>query len=258
MKWSSRLLVLVCTLLALPATVAAQEIHEEGLSIARRVDVSEYNDVYGLDIDPETGDLYFIADRGTDIYVLHSDDTIEEVILDAGSWTGGLSDLRIGPDGLLYAITSNGALLGHVQRFTFDGEVLEDLAVLESSSGNAWALDFDCADILFASNYNPQLWRVTPDGDVTSFTPDFTWTDVDELHTGHDNFLYVQDGTSRDSDSDKVFLVDPHGAVTTYVTGLPESYCGAYDWSAGDYLYAGFHSGQVFRLHDENGNGAID
>ena len=258
MKRQALLIALVALVVGVPSSARAQEIHEEGLTLIREVSVSTAGVIHGLDVDPETGDVYFIGDGGRDIYALRTDDNVERIADNVGIFIGHLADLTIGPDGLLHAVTTSGALAGHIQRFELDGTVVEELAVIGLRSASAAGHDFDCLGNFYASDTGAVLYRVTADGTADSYTPDFTWVDVDNVQCGHDAWLFVHDGSGRAADRDKVWRVSPAGEVTVFTEGLPLTYTGAYDWGTGDYITASYDNPHaIYRLHDEDGDGSV-
>jgi hypothetical protein len=237
------------------APALAQTVDEAGLTILRTVSVAAATQSYGLAPDPTNGDLFFIGSSGKDLYVLHPNGGIAKIAANAGTFTGALSDLRLGKNGLLHALSTDTANMP-VKRFTKAGAAQATLALVPGGATNAAGFDFDCAGNLYASDTGSTLYKVTPAGQVSAFSTG--WVDVDEVVLGANGRLFVHDGTGRPTDADKVWLSKPDGSVAVFATGLGKAYTGAFDWSTGDYLAADQESGTIYRLHDKNGNESID
>ena len=246
----------VVTLLALASSTHAQTVVEAGRGIVRVVNVG--TSPYGLDVDPATGTVYFIGDSGRDLYRLDTDGTVTRIANNVGMFVGQLSDLVLGADGLLYAMTTMGGAAGRIQRFTTAGVELPPLATISTTPmSNAAGLDFDCFGNLYASDQEVSIFRVTPTGTVTSYS--VGWQDVDEITAGYDNILFVQDGSARAFGHDKVFRVGPGGTINIFASGLPgEIESGAFDFATGDYFAGDYDLGAIYRLHDSDGDGVAD
>lgn len=247
---------IVCLGLALASPAFAQTVVEAGRGIVRTVNVGTAP--YGLDVDPATGTVFFIGDAGRDLYRLDTDDTVTQIANNVGIFVGQLSDLVLGADGLLYAMTTMGAEAGTIQRFMTDGTELSPLATIATTPmSNAAGLDFDCFGNLYASDQEVFIFRVTPAGGVSSYS--VGWQDVDEITRGYDDILYVQDGTARPFGHDKVFRVAPDGTISIFASGLPgEIESGAFDFATGDYFAGDYDLGAIYRLHDADGDGVSD
>ncbi|MCA9641197.1 MAG: MYXO-CTERM sorting domain-containing protein [Myxococcales bacterium] len=247
------------SLLGITHLAHAQATVVSDLSIARTVTLTGASTLHGLDVAAD-GRVFVIGGGGTDIYVLNTDDSFSRIAQGVGTFNGVLSDLRIGPDGLLYAI-STGANPAPVQRFAFDGTAQANLATLnDGADANAAGLDFDCQGNLFASDTSTSLSRVTPAGVVSlvNSTP-FAFQDVDEIEAAGNNVFFISDGSARTADQDTIWRMAADGQITKYaeISGT-QLYSGAYDFAAGVYYVASYNTGQIYRLTDTNGNQRID
>ncbi|MGE0322486.1 MAG: MopE-related protein [Polyangiaceae bacterium] len=247
------------SLLSVAHFAHAQATVVSDLSIARTVTLTGAGTLHGLDVAGD-GRVFIIGGAGTDLYVLNTDDSFSRIAQGVGTFNGVLSDLRIGPDGLLYAI-STGANPAPVQRFAFDGTAQANLASLnDGADSNAAGLDFDCQGNLYASDTSTSLSRVTPAGVVSlvNSTP-FGFQDVDEIEAAGNNAFFISDGSARTADQDTIWRMAPDGQVTKYaeISGT-QLYSGAYDFAAGVYYVASYNTGQIYRLTDTNGNQRID
>ncbi|MEZ4374277.1 MAG: putative metal-binding motif-containing protein [Polyangiaceae bacterium] len=247
------------SLLSVAHFAHAQATVVSDLSLARTVTLTGAGTLHGLDVAAD-GRVFIIGGGGTDLYVLNTDDSFSRIAQAVGTFNGVLSDLRIGPDGLLYAI-STGANPAPVQRFAFDGTAQANLASLnDGADGNAAGLDFDCQGNLYASDTSTSLARVSPAGVVSlvNSTP-FAFQDVDEIEAAGNNAFFISDGSARTADQDTIWRMAPDGQVTKYaeISGT-QLYSGAYDFAAGVYYVASYNTGQIYRLTDTNGNQRID
>ena len=144
----TRILVLVVALLSLTLAAPASAqvtIDEAGVTLIRSLDVgAEAGVAHGLSVDPSTGNAYFIGDGGRDLYRLGVDDGVTRIADNVGTFVGILSDLRVGPDGLLYVGDSDvggGDPNGDVLRFDLDGNFVDTHATVMIGGGrNAFGL----------------------------------------------------------------------------------------------------------------------
>jgi len=242
--------------LAFVTPASAQTVMEAGRSVARTVNAG--TTVYGMAIDPATGDVYFIGGSGTDLYRLEPDDTLTMIATDVGTFVGQLSDLAIGPDRRLYAMTTSGGMAGSIQRFELDGTELPILATIPNTAmSQAAGIAFNCVDEMLISDREVQIFRVDLAGDVETMS--VGWNDVDNITAARDNMIFVQDGSARTFGHDKVFLVEDDGTARLFATGLPGLvYSGAYDYATGDYFALNYQGGELYRLSDTDGDLASD
>jgi hypothetical protein len=253
MRHSGLFLLVVLLVAGLGTAGNAQEVLDEELSLVRTVEVGGVSP-YGLAPDNETGAVYFISDRGTGIGVLLPDDTVERLAQNVGQFSGYLTDLRLGPDRLLYAAGGVGPV--SIQRFTTAGEEVEPLAVVDGGATNAFGLAFDHQGNLYTSDTGDALYRVTAQGEVSVFSRG--WVDVDEINSGHNGSFFIHDGSARQDGQDQVFHLDHAGTQSVYASGLPRTWTGAFDRATGDYYVVATTTGDIYRLRDRDESGHID
>ncbi len=237
----------------LSTQASAQDLLVNGFTLQRTINTRPVGGSFSLVVDDATANVYFVSDGGSDLAVVTPDNTISTIADDVGAFAGELTDLVIGPDGLLYA--AGGASNVAVQRFMLDGTEVAPLATVPNATANAYGYDFDRLGNLFISDNTPEMYRVTPAGVVSVFNTG--WRDIDEINQGPNDTLFVHDGTSRPDGVDKVFRVDAQGNTSIYASDLGTAYTGAYDWATGDY-YVGTGDGQLLRLRDADNSGDID
>ncbi|MEM6955121.1 MAG: MopE-related protein, partial [Myxococcota bacterium] len=239
---------------------AQPTVVEDGITLARTVDASSVGAVHGLSIDEETGAVFFIADTGDDLYTLAPDDTFTQIADDVGRFIGILSDLRVGPDGLIYvgdSFLASGETNGDIFRFQQDGTFVDTFASVTIGAGsNAFGMDFDCAGDLYASETGTNLYRISPAGDVSVFSTG--WVDVDEIERGENNQMFILDGSARMDEWGTVFLHEPDGTLRRYAEGLPRIHSATFDRGTGDVIVGTFSTGEIIRLRDEDGSGVIE
>ncbi len=238
---------------ALAGPAAAQTITDDALTLHRTATIETASSPHGLAVDPDNGDVYFIDDSGRDLSVLRPNGDIAQLVNNGGTWNGQLTDLRFGPDNLIYAIGGSGNV--EIQRFERDGTPATSLATIANGGTNAFGYDFDAAGNLYASDTGDSLYRITPAGEVSVFSTG--WVDIDEIVGGPNNRIFVHDGSGRGDAADQVFLLDHNGALTVYAEGLGTQFTGAYDWTTGDY-YVGQTNGELYRLRDLDNSGTIE
>lgn len=243
------------------ATATAQpRIVEDGVTLARDVDATSVGPVHGLSIYNASREVFFIADGGDDLYRLDVDDNFTQIADDVGRFIGILSDLRVGPDGLIYvgdSFLAGGETNGDIFRFQRDGTFVDTFASVTIGGGsNAFGVDFDCADNLYVSETGTNLYRITPAGDVSVFSSG--WVDVDEIERGENNQFFVLDGSARSAEWGTVFIHDPDGTVRRYAEGLPRTHSATFERGSGDLVVGTYSTGEVLRLRDANNNGTIE
>ncbi|MCS6899003.1 MAG: hypothetical protein NZX77_04430, partial [Polyangiaceae bacterium] len=252
--------------LATAAKAAPTLTSGSGLTIQRTVTLTGAGNLHGLEVDNTTGDVYVIGNSGTRIWVLRPDNSFSQITgNNVGSFNGVLSDLRIGPDNLLYAISTNTAN-GRIQRFTKAGVAQTDLGVLPGCNGNAAGFAFGFLGRLYASEQNDTIYSydisATPPvaGQIFSTGPANGWVDIDDIETAHNNFLFVHDGTGNTGlNQRRVFRVGPDGVKTIFAEFPSGTFlAGAYDWGSGSYLTGSRNQGTLFRLTDLNNDGKAE
>jgi MYXO-CTERM domain-containing protein len=252
-------LVAVACALGCAASVQAQTVADGAFTIQRTVPLVIPPGVgggpFGLAVDPNNRNVYFISDNGRDISVLDTSGTITTLVNNAGNFQGPGADLKLSPtDGFLYA--AGGANTSEIRRFSTAGVAQPVLATITNGTRNdAYGFDFDFAGNLYISDTTPGIYRVTPAGDVSTFSTG--WTDVDDVVLGPDSSFFVHDGGPLNRTT-QILRVDHTGASTVYASGLTNASAGAYDWATGDYYYADFQAGRVYRLRDADNNGTIE
>jgi hypothetical protein len=219
--------------------------------------------LHGLEVDNSTGDVFVIGNSGSRIWVLRPDNSFSQITgNNVGSFVGVLSDLRIGPDGFLYAISTNTAN-GRIQRFSKTGVAQPDLGVLPGCANNAAGFAFGFLGRLYASEQNDTIYSYDVSAPVPVVGQPFSsdgWVDVDDIEVGPNNTLFVQDGTSNTAiNQRRVFRVGPDGVKTTFAEFPSGSFfAGAYDWGSGSYLTGSRTQGTLFRLTDLNNDGKAE
>lgn len=250
---------LILTLgLSAPA-LAQPNIIEAGVTLTRDVDATGVGPVHGLSLDDETRDAFFIGDGGNDLFRLSTDGTVTQIADDVGRFIGILSDLRVGPDGLIYvgdSFLAGGETDGDIFRFERDGTFVDTFAsVLIGAGSNAFGMDFDCAGDLYASETGDNLYRIDPMGTVSIHSNG--WVDVDEIERGENNQMFVLDGSARSDEHGTVFLHEPDGSLRRYAEGLPRIHAATFDRGSGDLIVGTYTTGEVLRLRDTSGDGVI-
>ncbi|MEM9067634.1 MAG: MopE-related protein [Myxococcota bacterium] len=240
---------------ALPASAQVM-VDEAGRTIARTVTTG--TTVYGMAVDPNTGDVYFIGDNGRDLYRLQPDNTLTQIADNVGVFVGQLSDLAIGADRRLYAMTTSGTMAGTIQRFELDGTELSSVATIPNTAmSQAAGLAFNCVDDILISDREVQIFSVDLGGDVSTLS--VGWNDVDNIAGARNNVIFVQDGSARSFGFDKVFVVEDSGTTRLFATGVPgRIFSGAYDWATGDYFALNYTGGELYRLTDPDGDLVAD
>ena len=250
-------LLLLVLGMALSTPASAQvNVVEAGRIRARTIAAG--TTVYGMAIDPLNGDVYFIGDTGRSLYRLQPDDTVTRIANNVGSFVGQLSDLLLGPDRRLYAMTTSGTGAGSLQRFELDGAELAPLALIDTTPmSNAAGIGQNCVGDILVSDQEVQVFRVNLAGEVTTMS--VGWEDVDDISGAHNNMIFVQDGSARAFGHDKVFLVADNGVASLFASGLPgRIYSGAYDWVTRDYFALNYEHGELYRLTDTDGDLVAD
>jgi sugar lactone lactonase YvrE len=143
----------------------------------------------------------------------------------------GPEDIVGGPDGLLYAGTSDGKII----RFTQDGNGLE---VYADAGGRPLGMEFDADGSLVVANANLGLQRITPEGVVSTLVNEFDGKKIayaDDVAITRNGTIYFSDASSK------------YGAS---VSG------GSYEASLLDIMEHGGH-GRVFRHNPESGETSL-
>ena len=113
----------VALLVAMGATSASAQtvVAGSGLSIARKVLLTGAGALHGLDVYNKTGDVFVISGAGKNLHQLKPDNSFATIASNIGSFVGVLSDLKVGPDGNIYAVSTSGANVGTIQVFSTFG-----------------------------------------------------------------------------------------------------------------------------------------
>ncbi len=240
----------VLSLMLWSSIAGAQTIVELGLSVERTLLNIPSPGPTGMDIDPDTGDVYFLAVNGARLSALRTNDAIETVAQNIGPFGGTEADLRIGPDGFIHLMGLGELGLTPLERFSLDGERQEIVYRVIAEPYSGFGLAFDCQGQLFLSDNSSELYRIGNDGFLGIFSEG--WNDIDEIERGPDNTLFV-----HHNERDRVYLVQPDGSRSVYVQGLSNITTGTYDWAQGNYLVADTQAGIIYRLRDANQDNVI-
>jgi hypothetical protein len=260
MRLRTSVALFLAALSAAPSAKAAPTIvPASGLTLQRTVTLTGANPLHGLDVDNTNGNVYVAGGGGTNLWVLRTDSTFSQISgNNVGSFVGVLSDIRLGPDGLIYAVTSNAAS-GPIKRFTKAGAAQSDLGVLPGCGSNAAGLAFGFLGVFYASENNANLYAFdsTAPAPVAPSTLSTGWVDVDDIETAHNKVLFVQDGTGNNTTGQRsVIRVAHDGTRSTFATFTTGAfYAAAYDWGSGAYYIGDYTNGILYRLVDANNDG---
>lgn len=244
------------SLLALPSTVSAQTVTVSDLTLIRNLSVPSVNDTGSLTVDRD-GTVYVLGNQTEfTLHRLDTDDTVTELNSQAGNLRGYHTDLRIGPDRLLYAMET-GVNPAPIKRFGLDGAPQPHLALVNDGGASGAGLNFDHHGNVYCADTSLFLSVVTPAGVVTEATLSGTAiNDVDEIERGPDDAFFI---TGNDLVGSTVWKVDHNLQKTVYaqISGAGLSSM-AYDFVTGDLYVSAENLDQVLRLRDTNGDGSIN
>ncbi len=244
-------LAALAALMAPSAAALAQTVIEPGLSVQRVVTGIPINSPFGMDVDPATRNLYFLADAGRAIYVLEPGGALRPIVSNVGAYGDREADLRLGPDNLLYAMGAAQGGVASIDRFRLDGSRVAPEHFLLAGALSAYGIDFDCRGQLYVSDNTPEITRIGLDGFISIFSEG--WSDVDEIEQAPDDALFVHQG----SDRNRVYRVGPDGTFALFLQGLNNVTTGAFDWGNRNYIVADTTDGVLFRLRDLNADQVI-